>query len=475
MDSRRSPQPPRWLAPLIVSFGALTGQLDTAVNIALPAITTAFAIEIPAIQWLVICYVLTYASLVLGCGRLGDIFGHKRVFLTGLLWSALSFYLCGQAPTFGWLLVFRGMQGLGNALVVSCAPALVTLAFPEAERGKALGFYTMCTSIAATLGPLLGGPLLTLWGWPAVFYGRVPLAVLAALLTAGWVRQPVAVRPGQRFDRLGAVTMTTAIAGLLLALTQGNRLGWWALPTLGAGSGALGCLGVFLWHTTRCAEPVIDLRLFRHAGFSVAHIAHILVNVASFSVLLLVPYYLLNAYHASALLGGVLLALSPLGSILASPLGGRLLTRVTPYRLSLAGATLVAMGLYGIGQWQASSALGWVAGMLLVQGFGQGLLHVATMEYVMGMMPRQQQGVAGSLTMLTRAVGIVAGATLGAFLLNALQAQHTVLLQATGLPAPTLAAQAFLLAFQETLRYAAGLAALAAVVLWGRRFLPVPG
>src|SRR5262249_15884408 len=150
---------------------------------------------------------------------------------------------------------------------------------------------------------LLGGQLVALWGWPAVFYFRVPIALSAAVLTMFFVRQPVVVAPGQRFDSLGAVTLTAAIAGLLLAMNQGNRLGWLALPTLLVGGGAGGCLGFFIWHELRCAEPVLELRLFRRATFSMAHMAHVLINSASFTVLLLVPYYLLNAYHASALIG----------------------------------------------------------------------------------------------------------------------------------------------------------------------------
>src|SRR5262249_36027497 len=185
-----------------VSLGVAVGPLDTAVNIAFPAITAAFAIPITTIQWVVICYVLTYSSLLLGCGRLGDVIGHKRVFLLGLGWSAISLYLCGRAPTFGWFLLFRSMQGLGTALVLSCAPALVTLAFPEAERGKALGVYPMLSALASTCGPLLGGQLVALWGWSAVFYCRVPIALLGAVLTVCWVRQPVVVMPGQRFDRV---------------------------------------------------------------------------------------------------------------------------------------------------------------------------------------------------------------------------------------------------------------------------------
>ena len=325
----------RWLSPLIVSLGVAAGPLDTAVNIAFPAITAAFGIPVTTIQWVVICYVLTYGSLLLGCGRLGDVIGHKRVFLFGLGWSAISLYLCGWAPTFAWLLFFRIMQGVGTALLLSCAPALVTLAFPEAERGTALGVYTMLSALASTLGPLLGGQFVALWGWPAVFYFRVPLALIAAVLTVFWVQQPVGVRPGQRFDSLGAVALTAAIAGLLLALNQGNRLGWSAPPTLLFAAGAWACLGFCIWYELRCAEPVIDLRLFRHTAFSIANMAHVLANIASFTVLLLVPYYLLNSYQASAFVGGVFLATAPLGTMLASPLGGWLLSRYASQHLSV--------------------------------------------------------------------------------------------------------------------------------------------
>ena len=142
-----------------MSLGVAVGPLDTAVNIAFPAITAAFGIAITTIQWVVICYVLTYASLLLGCGRLGDVIGHKRVFLFGLGWSAISLYLCGWAPTFTWLLFFRLMQGVGTALLLSCAPALVTLAFPEAERGTALGTYTMLSALASFVALAIVAPL----------------------------------------------------------------------------------------------------------------------------------------------------------------------------------------------------------------------------------------------------------------------------------------------------------------------------
>jgi MFS family permease len=302
----------------------------------------------------------------------------------------------------------------------------------------------------------------------------VPMACIAAVMTFFWVQQPAGVPPGQRFDSVGALTLTAAIAGLLLALNQGNHLGWLALPTLLLGGGAGGCLGFCIWYELHHAEPVLDLHLFRHAAFSIANMAHVLVNIASFTVLLLVPYFLLNSYQASAFVGGVFLAMSPLGTMLASPLGGWLVSRFASRHLSLYGLSLVSAGLLGISQWQGHSAMPLVAGMLVLQGFGLGLFQVANMDFVMGMIPRQQQGVAGSLTMLTRTVGIVAGATVGSFLLGLLQARYTVQLQATGVPEVTIGPQAFLLAFQRTFECAAVVAAVAGVLLWSSRFTTAP-
>src|SRR5262249_48575696 len=265
--------------------------------------------------------------------------------------------------------------------------------------------------------------------------------------------------------------LTVAIAGVLLALHQSNRLGWLALPTLFVGGGVGSCLGFFIWHELRCAEPVLDLRLFRHSAFAIANVAHVLVNSAGFTVLLLVPYYLLNSYHASAFVGGVLLAMSPLGTMIAAPFGGRLVSRFAASHLSLCGLALASAGLWGISQWQAHTAMVLVAGLLVLQGCGMGVFQVANIDFVMGVVPRSQHGVAGSRTRLTRTVGVVAGATLGSFVLGLLQARYTLQLQAAGVAEAALGPQAFILAFQGTFQYAAALAAVAAVLVWSNRFL----
>ena len=174
----------------MIGLGTATAQLDTSVNIAFPAITRGFDLTIGDIQWVVICYVLTYASLLLALGRVGDTVGHAIVFRIGLVWSAVALLLVSCSPSYGAMLVFRCLQGVGAALVLSCGVALVTSLYGEERRSRALGIYTMMMAFGLMLGPLLGGALTAIWDWPAVFWFRIPIAIAALLLLRGMPVSP---------------------------------------------------------------------------------------------------------------------------------------------------------------------------------------------------------------------------------------------------------------------------------------------
>src|ERR1043166_868985 len=159
---------------LVIGLGTAVVPLDTAVNIAFPAITRGFSLATPDIQWVVICYVLTYTALTLALGRIGDIYGHARVFRAGLIWSTVALALCALAPNFATLLVCRFLQGIAAALILSCGAALAISAYGEARRSRALGLYTMMFAAGLTLGPWIGGALVERWGWAPRFPFRGP-------------------------------------------------------------------------------------------------------------------------------------------------------------------------------------------------------------------------------------------------------------------------------------------------------------
>ena len=210
----------------MIGLGTAVVQLDTSVNIAFPAITRGFDLAIGDIQWVVICYVLTYASLLLALGRIGDTIGHARVFRIGLIWSAVALLLVSCAPTYGAMLVFRCLQGVGAALVLSCGVALVTSLYGEERRSRALGVYTMMMAFGLMLGPLLGGALTAIWDWPAVFWFRIPIALAALLLTLGALAVARAAELGDKSRwmlGLGIACLIGAVA-CLVASAYGARM-----------------------------------------------------------------------------------------------------------------------------------------------------------------------------------------------------------------------------------------------------------
>ncbi len=426
-------------------------------NVAFPHIIRAFDLPIPLIQWVVISYMLTFASLMLVFGRIGDMVGYRRVFLIGTAWSSVAFVLCGAAPSYTWLLAARVAQGVGGGLLLSVGPALATSLFPEAARARILGLYTMMFGAGAALGPIVAGILVQRWGWSAVFWYRLPIALTAFALT--WALPASPRQPGrQTFDAAGGGLLVLSISAILLALDQLQHVGqttvWLVVFT------ALAVLGLagFVRAERRARQPIIDLDLFRDLGFSLINLGHVLIQLASFSIMLLLPFYLSRSTALSVPRTGWVLASAPLGIVLASPLAGWLAARVPPARLALIGCVLMSAGLVAVA---LTPDLPVLVPMMVAQGFGMGLFQVAYFDIVTATLPRSERGVAGALGMVTRTVGVTTAATVLMLLFQIVR----------GAAEDPQGAAAFLLAFRTTFLAAAALPVLAMGLLSpGRRY-----
>ncbi len=442
----------------MLGLGISVVPLDTAVNISFPDITGSFGLPISMIQWVVICYVLTYAALMLAFGRIGDIAGHARVFRAGLGWSVVAFLLCAAAPAFGWLLFFRFLQGIGAGLVISCAPALVTSLYSEARRSHAVGIFTLIFALASASGPLIGGVLVARWGWPAVFWFRAPIA-LASLLFLRGLPAAAPAAAGERFDVLGALLLALGLTTWLLGVNAVPRLGageYLGLVLIGI---AAASLIAFTWWEGRTGRPIVRIDLFRDPGFAAINLVNVLMNLATFSVLLFVPYFFARFSVMPLPLAGAVLATGSVAMALTSPLSGRLITRVPAERVAALGILTVGGGLILIGFWPAEVSPVAMALVLPVQGVGVGLFQVAYMDMVMRSSALADRGVAGSLSMLTRTIGTVSGAAVLTLTFRAFQGA-----------APADAAAGFLGAFQSTFRLAGALVmAMVLAIPWWRR------
>jgi MFS family permease len=361
-----------------------------------------------SIQWIVLTYVVSFALTLIPAGRLADRAGHGRVFRAGVVLSGIAHLLCGLAPSWRALLGARVAQGLGAALVMGSAPALVTLSTAADRRGRALGQLGLAVSAGAVVGPLGGGFLVHGLGWRWVYLGRLPLVLLALGLSRkiSGARGPAAS---------GAPTPDGPA-----------RLGDDPAPT-------------------GLADP---------RTFAAANGAHLLANAALFAIWLLVPYYLIDRRGFPAGAGGLLFAAAPLAQACAMPLGGHVVDRGLGRGLAVLGLVVESLGLWQTGRLDAAAGAGEILLALGLAGFGSGLFIVANMHYVMNALPRPRQGVAGSLVSLMRTAGIVVGSIVTTAVFASRQSEHA------GLGAEAATASAFTAAFEV-----AAAVALAAVVL----------
>lgn len=397
---------------LVVALGTLVFPLDSSVNVAFPYIIEHFGVPMAATRLLVVSFWLTSASLFLVCGRIGDLWSYRRVFQVGLAISLAAFIIEALAPAYGFLLLARILQGIGAALLASCGPALSMGLFADHARGRAIGFYSMVVALGMAVGPLIGGWLVESWGWSAVFWFRAPIALLALALSP-LLAPPSRADEGSGFDYRGATLLGATIVTGFAAL----NLAWSDLPlALPVGFLAMVSAVLFVRQQRRNPAPIIDPGYFRSLDFSLINGASLLVNLASFSIMLLVPFYLIRLTDLSVLQAGLALSAHPAGTALASFGVGRLIGGGSPRRaprLAYAGVVMTALGLWLVGTWDGTMGLGGILPNLAFTGIGLGMFLASYMFIITGAIPPAHRGVAGSLAANTRSLGtLIAASTL---------------------------------------------------------------
>jgi MFS family permease len=359
------------LALLIIGLGASIAPLDFSVNVAFPAITQAFALDTQAIRWIPLSYVLTYGVLVIGFGALGDRIGHLRVFRLGLMLAVVALTLCALAPTYLWLVCARVLQGISMALTLSCAPALVTFLYAAHERTRALSTYGSMTSIASLIAPLAGGLSIAWMDWPGVYWFRVPLALLA-LAALPFIQT--------RLRHQAAMTATT---------------------------------------TGRSSTLYLLFKIFKSSPqFAWINVISIAVQMASFTIPLLAPYYLSQVAQWGPTQSGAVLAVWASGTLIGSALTARISQGIGTNRAAFLAGWICVAGLALTTLWSVEMFLPLIFCAVFVHGAGLGLFQVAYSDWVVRTLPVQARGVAGGLTVFTRTIGVVSAALLWLWLLE---------------------------------------------------------
>ncbi len=450
----------KWWVLGAVMVGTFMGPLDgSVVNIALPTLTRFFAVDITTVEWVVLAYLLAISTFLLTFGRLGDIVGLKPLYLTGFAVFAAGSAACAIAWSIWALVAFRVVQAVGAGMLFAVGPAIITRAFPAAERGRALGFVGISVSAGLALGPTLGGLLIAAGGWRLVFLINLPIGVVAFALA---LRVLSADKPhAQKFDPFGAVFSFLTLFPLLLALSKGETWGWGSPLVVALLAAAVIGGIVFVVAETRVAQPVLDLTLFRARLFSASVLSALASYMVTASVMFLMPFYLMETRGFSVAYAGLLLTPVPAAMALLGPVSGALSDRIGSRFLSTMGLLVSGAGVIAFtGLGRETGILGILVRLLLV-GIGMSLFQSPNSSALMGSVPRNRLGIASGMVATARNVGMVLGVSLSALVLAVREPGY--LRELSGTLTPEIAAkEAFLNAAHDAFWLAAGMCVLGA-------------
>ncbi len=405
---RPGPAPTRspWVGFSAVAVGTVMATLDgSIVNVALPTLRRELAASFAGVEWIVSAYLLVISATLLALGRLGDLVGHRRVYVGGLLLFTVGSGLCGIAPGLERLVAARSVQALGAAATMAMGPAIVTALFPPEKRGRALGGVASVVALGLTLGPSLGGFIIQRLSWRWIFLPNLPIGIVGAFWAAR-VLPGREARPGARMDHVGAGLLALTLGGGVAAVQSAPGGG--ARPLAFAAAALLSGLALGI-HVRRERAPVLDPALLRNRAFVTGAFAGLLSYAALFHSTLLTPFFLAQVKGLGAHDLGVMLTAIPLALSVSSPVAGWLSDRFGPRVLCPVGALLLAIGLASLAGAGPELGLPAIAARLAVCGLGMGFFQPPNNSAVMGSLPRDRLGSGGGMLSTARNLGMVIG------------------------------------------------------------------
>jgi EmrB/QacA subfamily drug resistance transporter len=414
----------KWWILIAVGVGAFMSAIGTSVvNIVLPVVSRDFGVAVSTIEWVITTYLIIVSGLLLSFGRLGDLRGHKAVYVLGFMIFTVASPLCGVSPNALALIAARALQALGAAMLFANSPAILTKNFPAAQRGQALGLQSMMTYLGLTVGPSLGGWLTLQFGWRAAFFINLPIGLLALWLSIYFIPRDAPADQPEPFDWAGAATFMIGLVVLMLALNQGHAWGWTSPIILTMLFVALLIAALFVLIEQRMASPMLDLSLFRQRLFSAAVASAVANYICMYSVLFLMPFYLIQARGFDPAQAGVLLTAQPVLMALSAPLSGTLSDKIGSRLLGTLGMMILALGAFFLSRLDLASSQIDIVIALAILGLGTGMFTAPNSSALMGAAPRHRQGIAASVLATARNGGMVLGVGLAGAIFATVQAQ----------------------------------------------------
>ena len=410
----------RWILAATILGSSLASIDGTVVNVALPALQRGLRATVADVQWVIEAYALLFSALLLVGGSLGDRFGRRRVYASGITVFAGASLLCGLAGSVSELVMARALQGVGAALLVPGSLAIIAASFPEKERGGAIGAWSGFSAMTTALGPVLGGWLVDHVGWRSVFFVNLPIAGTALILLARWVPESRDPEAPRRLDWVGASLAAAGLGGIVYGLIESSRRGWSDPEVLGAIVGGAAALVAFLAVETRSDAPMLPLSLFRSRRFAGANLLTLGLYGALAMVLFLLPLLLMQVQGYSATAAGaamlplilILVVLSRWSGGLVERFGARPPLVIGPVMAAL-GFALLALARAGDRYWTSPLPA------LIVLGSGMAVTVAPLTTTVMNSVGVAHAGIAAGISnAVSRTAGLVAIAVMSVPLLH---------------------------------------------------------
>jgi EmrB/QacA subfamily drug resistance transporter len=396
----------KWWTLGAMCFALFMIMLDnTVVNVALPSIQRDLHASISGLEWTINGYTLSFAVLLATGGRLGDIFGRRRMFIVGVIIFAVSSATAGLAQNPTDLVVSRVVQGVGAALMMPATLSIVTHAFPPQERGKAMGTWAGVSGLALAVGPVVGGLLTEHVSWRAIFYLNIPVAIAAVAAALFAVRESRDQTVGREVDFAGVGVLTASLTALILALVEGNAWGWGSAEIVALLVGAAVGLAAFVAIELRVKVPMVEFRFFSDRNFLGAVVVALIISFAMLGVFFFLALYMQDILHYSPLEAGVRFLPSTLMIVTIAPIAGRMADRFGPRWLIVAGLLVIAASLYSFTGIAVDSSYGELLPGFMLLGIGIAMTMSPMTSAAMNAVPVEKAGIASGVLSMFRMIG----------------------------------------------------------------------
>jgi EmrB/QacA subfamily drug resistance transporter len=454
--------PYRFVALAIVCLGIFLGTLDTSIiNIALPTLAAEFDVSSGDVIWVSLIFILVSTGLGLSMGRLGDLYGRKQLYIVGFALFTVAAGFAAMAGSLPELLGARAVQAVGASMVLANGAAIITATFPVSQRGMGLGIMVATVGAGVATGPVLGGVLMEVLDWRAIFWVRIPFGLVGSLLVARFL---VDTPPDQRprgLDLAGSLTLFLMLGGAVLAVNRGDAWGWDSAKVVGLFSLSAVLAVVFVLIERRSTGPVVDLGLFRKRAFSGGIVSAIFQFFGLSAVIILMPFYLVEARGFSTLEAGGIMAAFPIAMLVVSPISGLLADRVSAPILTTAGLLVVTGGLIFCATLTVETSVAGIVARLFMVGCGTAIFSSPNTSAIMSAVPPDRLGTASAAQTTARTIGNAIGIAVAGAILTSHVASVVARDSSAGLGDPELAADAIVSGVRLALVVAAAMAAFA--------------